>query len=107
MDEGKKREELIVVEDGELVLMMNGVEELFVNWYWDNIRWQIEHGYIEAGGLTWDDVTAMKTVMDVLAKGDQYEIPDDIIGAFAERGYGEFCDEQENNEESEEEANEE
>ena len=82
----------------------------FVENYWNEIRWQIANGTIEAGRLDWDDVTSIMTVLDVLAAHciGKFDIPDDIIGEFAERGYGEFIEQYKKNQEetqkSEEEA---
>jgi len=56
--------------------------------YYDMIREKINvHGAIEGGELDWEDVTRLSVIMDEL--GLNADIPDDIVGEFAERGYGE------------------
>lgn len=86
MEEGKTLIE--IDKEGHAVLHMEGVFDAFVNWYWDEVRFQIHNGFIEEGCLDWEDVASIEKTMGVLARN--VTIPDDIIGEFAKRGYGEF-----------------
>lgn len=72
---------------------LSDLYQMNVNWfvenYWNEVRWQISDGFIEEGRLDWKDVTSMMTVLSVMADSLGFSIPDDIIGEFAKRGYGE------------------
>ena len=91
--ENKSRKDLLYIEDGVLCLDMGGITDEFVDWYWATIDGLFKEGFIEAGRLEcddiWEAVRAMMLVLDVLGK-DEYSIPNEIIGEFAKRGYGEF-----------------
>lgn len=86
IDEGKSL--VTVYKDGELGIRFEGLRMIFADWYWDMIRWRIDNGFIEEGRLDWEDVTAIVKVMSVM--DEEISVPDDIIGEFAKRGYGEF-----------------
>ena len=79
--------------DTKRIINTTDLYEINVKWfvenYWNEIRWQISNGFIEEGLLDWKDVTSIMTVLSVLAHSWEYDIPDDIIGEFAKRGYGE------------------
>lgn len=86
IDEGKPM--VVVYKDGEIGIRLEGLYEVFINQYWNEIRFKIHNGFIEEGRLDWDDATSIVKTMDVLAHS--ITIPDDIVGEFAKRGYGEF-----------------
>ena len=86
IDEGRPL--VMVYKDGELGIRLEGLNELIMNRYWTEVRWQIHDGFIEEGRLNWDDVTSIVRAMNVLRH--DATVPDDIIGEFAKRGYGEF-----------------
>ena len=72
---------------------LSDLYQMNVNWfvenYWNEVRWQINDGFIEEGRLDWKDVTSIMTVLSVMAESWGFNIPDDIIGEFEKRGYGE------------------
>ena len=86
IDEGKPL--VMAYEDGELGIRFEGLRLIFADRYWNQIRWLIGNGFVEEGRLDWEDVTAIVKVMSVM--DEKISIPDDIIGEFAKRGYGEF-----------------
>lgn len=79
----------IFVGKNEIKITGEKLTEMFMNQYWNIIRMKIHDGYIDDGRLTWEDTTSIMTALKILEDGSD-KIPDDIIGEFAKRGYGEF-----------------
>lgn len=92
----------IFVGKNEIEITGEKLTEMFTHHYWNIIRMKIHDGYIDDGRLTWEDATAIMRATDILEEGDR-RIPDDIIGEFAKRGYGEFYPDE--NKEKDEEKN--
>ena len=82
----------IIVDKDGIEIEDHKLTDMFVRLYWNAIRDRIKNGEIDRGELTWDDTCCILNVMDIYY-GDSnhsFSIPDDIIGAFAEKGYGTF-----------------
>lgn len=79
----------IFVGKNEIKITSEKLTEMFMNQYWNIIRMKIRDGCIDDGRLTWEDATSIMIALEILEEGSD-RIPDDIIGEFAKRGYGEF-----------------
>lgn len=75
------------LEDGKVAVLVHDdkVAWAFIRNYWNDIRKKIKDGAVEKGELTWESISSFMTVLDTLGLGDKYSIPDDIIGAFADK----------------------
>ena len=82
----------IIVEKDGLEIEDRKLTDMFIRMYWNQIRERIKNGEIDRGELTWGETCCILNVMDAFyGEGNHsYSIPDDIIGAFAERRYGTF-----------------